>query len=53
MHDVIVVGAGVMGSAAAYQLAKDGRQVLLLEQFQIGHTRGSSHGGSRITRSSP
>ncbi|NJO21588.1 MAG: SDR family oxidoreductase, partial [Spirulinaceae cyanobacterium RM2_2_10] len=39
-----------MGSAAAYHLAKDGRRVLLLEQFQLGHTRGSSHGGSRITR---
>ena len=49
-YDVIVVGAGVMGSAAAYHLAGDGRQVLLLEQFQIGHTRGSSHGGSRIIR---
>ncbi len=49
-YDVIVIGAGGMGSAAAYHLAKDGRRVLLLEQFQLGHTRGSSHGGSRITR---
>jgi len=48
--DVVVVGAGAMGSATAYHLAKDGRRVLLLEQFQIGHTRGSSHGGSRIIR---
>jgi monomeric sarcosine oxidase len=48
--DVIVIGAGVMGSATAYHLAKDGRRVLLLEQFQIGHTYGSSHGGSRIIR---
>jgi monomeric sarcosine oxidase len=39
-----------MGSAAAYHLAKDGRAPLLLEQFAIGHTLGSSHGGSRITR---
>lgn len=39
-----------MGSAAAYHLAKDGYQPLLLEQFQIGHLLGSSHGGSRITR---
>ena len=50
IYDVIVIGAGGMGSAAAYHLAKDGRRVLLLEQFQLGHTRGSSHGGSRITR---
>lgn len=49
-YDVIVIGAGSMGSAAAYHLARDGRRVLLVEQFQVGHTRGSSHGGSRIIR---
>lgn len=49
-YDVIVIGAGAMGSAAAYALAQDGRRVLLLEQFHLGHTRGSSHGGSRIIR---
>src|SRR5262245_66294808 len=48
--DVIIVGGGVMGCAAAYQLARDGRRVLLLEQFAIGHDRGSSHGPSRIIR---
>ena len=48
--DVVVIGAGAMGSATAYHLAKDGRNVLLLEQFHIGHRRGSSHGGSRIIR---
>jgi sarcosine oxidase len=49
-YDVIVVGGGVMGSATAYHLAKRGRRVLLLEQFAIGHDRGSSHGHSRIFR---
>jgi sarcosine oxidase len=49
-YDVIVVGGGVMGSATAYQLSKRGRHVLLLEQFAIGHERGSSHGHSRIFR---
>lgn len=49
-YDVIVVGGGGAGSAAAYHLARDGRRVLLLEQFQIGHVRGSSHGQSRIIR---
>lgn len=39
-----------MGSAAAYHLAGDGRRVLLLEQFTVGHSQGSSHGGSRIIR---
>ena len=48
--DVIVVGGGVMGCAAAYHLAKDGQRVLLLEQFVVGHTHGSSHGPSRIIR---
>ncbi len=49
-YDAIVIGAGVMGSAAAYHLAKDGRRVLLLEQFALGHQRGSSHGRARIFR---
>jgi sarcosine oxidase len=49
-YDVIVVGGGVMGCATAYHLARRGRRVLLLEQFAIGHDRGSSHGHSRIFR---
>src|SRR3954467_4261782 len=48
----VVVGAGAMGSAAAYPLARRGEPVLLLEQFAIGHDRGSSHGAARITRHS-
>jgi sarcosine oxidase len=48
--EVAVVGAGIMGSAAAYALACQGRDVLLLEQFRIGHQHGSSHGRSRIVR---
>jgi sarcosine oxidase len=51
-YDVVIVGAGGMGTAAAYQMARDGRRVLLLEQFRIGHKLGSSHGGSRIIRHS-
>ena len=39
-----------MGSAAAWWLARRGAAVLLLEQFEQGHVRGSSHGGSRIFR---
>ena len=48
--DVVVVGAGVAGAAAAYALAREARDVLLLERFAVGHDRGSSHGSSRIFR---
>ncbi|MEA2498070.1 MAG: sarcosine oxidase [Actinomycetota bacterium] len=48
--DVIVVGAGIMGSATAWALADAGRRVLLLERFTLGHDHGSSHGTSRIFR---
>ncbi|CAI7779639.1 unnamed protein product [Closterium sp. NIES-53] len=49
-YDVVVVGAGIMGSCAAYELAKRGRSVLLLEQFDLLHRRGSSHGDLHLTR---
>jgi sarcosine oxidase len=48
--EVIVVGGGVMGAATAYQLSKRNASVLLIEQFQIGNIKGSSHGPSRIIR---
>jgi sarcosine oxidase len=48
--EVAVVGAGIMGSATAYALARQGHDVLLVEQFHIGHELGSSHGRSRIVR---
>ena len=49
-YDVVVVGLGGMGSAAARHLAARGLRVLGLERFGPAHDRGSSHGGSRITR---
>ena len=49
-YDVIVVGVGGMGSAAVYQLTRRGLRVLGLEQHDIPHERGSSHGVSRIIR---
>ncbi len=49
-YDVIVVGLGGMGSAAAYHLAARGRRVLGLERHEPAHDKGSSHGGSRIIR---
>lgn len=49
-HDVLVVGAGAAGSAAARELARRGLRVAVLEQFALGHPRGSSHGNARIVR---
>ena len=48
--DVVVVGAGITGVATARALARAGRGVILIEQFGLGHTQGSSHGASRIFR---
>jgi sarcosine oxidase/L-pipecolate oxidase len=48
--DVIVVGAGIMGSCAAHAAASRGARVLLLERFDLLHHRGSSHGESRAIR---
>jgi sarcosine oxidase len=48
--DIVVVGAGITGVATARALAQAGRGVVLIDQFGPGHTRGSSHGASRIFR---
>jgi sarcosine oxidase len=48
--ECIVIGAGAAGASTAYQLAKRGKSVLLLEQYAIGHDRGASQGHSRIFR---
>lgn len=48
--DCLVLGGGVMGAATAYALARRGHHVALLERFDLGHTRGSSHGDGRIIR---
>ena len=39
-----------MGLAAAWALARAGREPLVLEQFRVGHPHGSSHGATRIFR---
>jgi sarcosine oxidase len=49
-YDVIVIGLGGMGSAAAYRLAERGLRVLGLDRHRAVHDQGSSHGSSRITR---
>jgi sarcosine oxidase len=50
MTDVVVVGLGAMGSAAAWQLARRGARVVGLDRWSPPHDRGSSHGDTRITR---
>ncbi|MEM9274280.1 MAG: N-methyl-L-tryptophan oxidase, partial [Cyanobacteria bacterium P01_F01_bin.143] len=50
IFDSIVLGAGGMGSASAYYLAASGQKVLLLDQFEINHKKGSSYGLSRVIR---
>ncbi|NXU83880.1 SOX oxidase, partial [Xiphorhynchus elegans] len=50
-YDAIVIGAGIQGSFTAYHLAQRHKDTLLLEQFLLPHSRGSSHGQSRIIRS--
>ena len=47
---VAVVGCGVMGCCTARELALRGHEVTAFEQFEHGHTLGSSHGESRIVR---
>jgi sarcosine oxidase len=45
--DTIVIGGGAMGLATAWQLARRGRQVTLLERYSIGNRHGASHGATR------
>ncbi|WP_424361362.1 N-methyl-L-tryptophan oxidase [Methylocystis parvus] len=48
--DVIVIGLGAMGVAACHHLAARGHRVLGIEQHNLAHDRGSSHGETRLIR---
>ena len=48
--EALVIGLGAMGSSAIYHLARTGVNVIGIEQFPVGHDRGSSHGHSRAFR---
>jgi monomeric sarcosine oxidase len=48
--DLVIVGAGLAGAAAAHAAAKRGRSVVVLDAFGPGHRNGSSHGSARIFR---
>jgi sarcosine oxidase len=50
-YEHIVLGLGGIGSGALYWLSRQaGKEVLGLEQFEIGHVRGGSQDHSRIIR---
>jgi len=48
--DVVVVGLGGIGGAAAFHLANRGCRILGLDRFPVAHDRGSSHGQTRLIR---
>ena len=50
MYDVVIVGAGVMGSATAYWLSRAGKRVALLDKHQPGHVGAASGDESRTIR---
>jgi sarcosine oxidase len=49
-YEIAIVGLGVIGSAAAWQLARRGRRVLGLDRYAPPQSHGSSHGRTRIIR---
>jgi monomeric sarcosine oxidase len=49
-YDVIVLGGGTMGTAAAWALGRRGLNTLVLEQFQHVHAMGSHGGDTRVIR---
>ena len=49
-YEVVIIGAGSMGMAAGYNLAKLGKKTLLIDSFDPPHSHGSHHGSTRIIR---
>jgi sarcosine oxidase len=48
--DMVIVGGGVMGLAAAYYAAEQGQKVLVLEQSDFNSSLNSSYGDERMYR---
>jgi glycine/D-amino acid oxidase-like deaminating enzyme len=51
VESAVVVGAGTFGASLAWQLARDGVAVTLVDQFEPGDGRATSGGESRLIRS--
>jgi sarcosine oxidase len=49
-YDIIIIGIGAMGSATACHLSQRNKKVLGIDRFTPPHTKGSSHGQTRIIR---
>lgn len=49
-YDVVIIGAGSMGMATGYYLAKQGKSVALIDAHDPPHTEGSHHGETRVIR---
>jgi sarcosine oxidase len=47
---IAVIGLGAIGSAALLRLARRGVRAVGIEQFDLEHDRGSSHGPTRMIR---
>jgi sarcosine oxidase len=48
--DVVVVGGGLLGLASGRALTRRGREVIVLEQAEVGHDAGGSKGSCRVFR---
>ena len=48
--ETLVMGLGAIGSAALYHLARQGARPVGIDQYDVGHAFGSSHGHSRAFR---